>query len=80
MLVDEVPALLPDMASASLTDRQYQVMALRAQGLSNKVVANRLGIKYQTVKNIQTSAHKRIGATSLVEFMNAMGWVHIDKQ
>ncbi len=79
MLVDETPASSPVVASASLTDRQRQVMELRAQGLSNKVVAKRLGIKYQTVKNIQTSAHQRIGATSLVQFMNAMGWVHIDK-
>jgi len=48
-------------ASADLTPRETEVLALVRQGLANKQIARRLGISERTVKAHLTSAFQRIG-------------------
>ena len=50
-------------ASASLTDREREVLGCVVQGLANKQIARRLGISERTVKAHLTSTFQRIGVT-----------------
>jgi len=51
-----------ETAVESLTPREIEVLELVAEGLSNKVVAARLGISDQTVKFHLTSISGKLGA------------------
>lgn len=44
------------------TKRQLELLALAAQGETNKAIAMRLGIKEQTVKNTFCDLYRRLGA------------------
>lgn len=44
-----------------LTSRQQQIMAAVAEGASNRVVAERLGLREQTIKNQLTAIYKKLG-------------------
>lgn len=59
----------------NLTRREHDVMRLRASGMPVKSVAARLGTSEQTVKNQTHRALVKLGATCLLEGMNALGWV-----
>jgi len=50
-------------AVPGLTEREEEVLALVAQGLSNKLVARRLAISERTVKGHLTHIFERIGVT-----------------
>ncbi len=50
-------------AGPSLTAREREVLALIAQGLTNKVIARRLGIAEKTVKTHLTSVFNALGVT-----------------
>lgn len=52
---------------ASLTAREREVLALVADGLSNKLVAHRLGISEHTVKFHVTAVMTRLGAQTRTE-------------
>lgn len=47
---------------ADLTPRERQALCLVT--LTNRQIAARLGIKYQTVKNLLTKTYKRLGVSS----------------
>jgi DNA-binding NarL/FixJ family response regulator len=48
----------------SLTRREIQVLELLAEGLSNKAIANQLGISDQTVKFHVSSISSKLGAAN----------------
>jgi DNA-binding NarL/FixJ family response regulator len=50
-------------AGAELTSRELEVLECVAEGLSNKLIARRLGISEKTVKTHLTSVFQRIGVT-----------------
>lgn len=52
---------------ADLTDREREVLALVATGLSNAEVGGRLGLAEKTVKHYMTAILGKLGATSRVE-------------
>ena len=52
---------------ASLTDREREVAECVAQGLSNKAIADRLGITEQGVKFHRTNIYRKLGVHSAVE-------------
>lgn len=52
----------PDPANA-LSDREREVLAMVAEGLPNKLIAQHLGISEKTVKAHLTSVYRQIGVT-----------------
>lgn len=54
-------------ASAGLTAREAEILALLQQGLSNKVISRRLGIELATVKNHVHSIFGKLGLTRRAE-------------
>lgn len=70
-LIDRRRETPPDQpganAAAELTAREREVLALVGQGLSNRLVARRLGIAEKTVKAHLTSAFATIGVTDRVQ-------------
>lgn len=61
-----------------LSKREYEVLSLRARGMTNKAVAGRFGTTERTVKNQMGIALRKLGASCLIEAMNDMGWVRIE--
>ena len=53
-----------DAPAESLTSREVQVLELLAEGLSNKTIAQRLGISDQTVKFHVASISGKLGAVN----------------
>jgi two-component system response regulator FixJ len=54
---------------AELSERQRQVMDLAVQGLSNKQIANQLGISPRTVESYRAWVMERMGARNLAELV-----------
>ena len=68
VLAESVAALPPDPADgdlaarlARLTEQQYRVLALLAEGLLNKQIADRLAIQERTVKAHVTAIFEKLG-------------------
>jgi two-component system response regulator FixJ len=64
-------AELADLAqrAAELSPRQREVMGLVARGLSNKEIAQALGISHRTVENYRAWAMERMGASNLADLV-----------
>ena len=58
------PQRADDPPAEPLTPRETEVLALVAEGLSNKAIADELGISDQTVKFHVSSIAGKLGATS----------------
>jgi two-component system response regulator FixJ len=54
---------------AELSERQRQVMDLVVEGLSNKEIAQRLGISPRTVENYRAWVMEKMDAGSLAELV-----------
>jgi DNA-binding CsgD family transcriptional regulator len=52
-----------------LTDRQSQVIALVSEGLTNKQIALRLGVKEQVVKVRLRAAMQKVGARTRTQLL-----------
>lgn len=59
-----------DHASIQLTERQFQVLRLMADGKSNKVICRELGIEEGTVKAHVASIFRALGVNNRVEATN----------
>jgi DNA-binding NarL/FixJ family response regulator len=57
----------PPGGEPSLTAREWEVLALIGEGLSNRLIARRLGIAEKTVKAHLTSVFGQIGVTDRVQ-------------
>lgn len=68
---DDVEAEIAAFASqvAQLSDRQRQVMDLAVQGLTNKQIANQLGISPRTVETYRAWVMERTGARNLAQLV-----------
>jgi len=53
----------------TLTERQRQVLDLAVTGLSNKEIAERLGISFRTVENHRAWVMERMGARNLADLV-----------
>jgi DNA-binding NarL/FixJ family response regulator len=56
-----------DKPASTLTQREYQIVALVAGGNSNREIATRLGLSPQTVKNQLSVILDKLGLTSRVQ-------------
>lgn len=63
--------------SITLSPRQYDIAELVAEDLSNKEIADRLGIAPMTVKNIMTEILRRTGARTRVGVARAIMREHV---
>ena len=65
------PAIVPNIAKrfALLSDRQQQVANLVCDGLSNKMVAEKLGVNEGTVKSHLHAIYDRLGVQSRIALM-----------
>lgn len=61
------PRLTNAIASAPLSPREREILALLAEGLGNKIVAARLGISEHTVKTHVASIFQKLGADTRAE-------------
>ncbi len=66
-LVPAAVRLAPDTKSASLTQREIEVLRMMAEGLANKTIAVRLGISEHTVKFHVGSIFAKLHAGSRTE-------------
>lgn len=64
------------MPDARLTAREVQVLRTlaRSQG-ARKIAAHDLGISIRTVANHQRHAYAKLGAASLVDALDRLGWI-----
>jgi DNA-binding NarL/FixJ family response regulator len=61
-----------------LSDREMEVLSCVVRGMSNKEIANILGISHQTVKNHVTAILRKFGVedrTQAVVYALKRGWV-----
>jgi len=61
-----------------LSDREMEVLGCMARGLSNKEIANLLGISHQTVKNHVTAILRKFGVedrTQAIIYALKRGWI-----
>jgi predicted transcriptional regulator len=65
---------------SELTPAQEAVLRLRAEGLTMKDVAARLGVSEQTVKNHSSAAYEAMDVDNIIGAMMAKGWVQIPGQ
>ena len=49
-----------------LTDRQMQMLAMAAMGMSNQAIADELGVALSTVANTLTATYRKVGARNRV--------------
>lgn len=69
--------------SASLSPREMEILELVTGGISNKDIAQRLGISQQTVKNHVTTILRKLQVddrTQAAIFALRQGWVRLDGQ
>jgi two-component system nitrate/nitrite response regulator NarL len=55
-----------------LTDRQHEVAALVCDGLSNKMIARKLGVSEGTVKGHLHAIYEKLDVLSRIELMIAL--------
>ena len=60
------------MLAPSLTRREEQILGLLAEGLSNRQMAERLGLRPQTVKNHVRRVFEKLDVHSRLELIGAL--------
>jgi DNA-binding NarL/FixJ family response regulator len=63
-VADDEPAERPDPSGVQLSDREAEVLALLAEGASNKLIARRLGVSVHTAKFHVASILSKLGAAN----------------
>jgi DNA-binding NarL/FixJ family response regulator len=80
IVIQTRPANTVHVGAQPLTDREGEVLALVAEGLTNKLIGAQLGISERTVKNHLTSIMTKLRATdrthSVVTAVR-LGWLAI---
>ena len=63
----EARAARSRIGATALTAREHEILEMIAEGMSNRIIANRLGISSQTVKFHVASILAKLGAGSRTE-------------
>lgn len=61
----------PERAFPELTEREFEILAMMARGLTNSAIANRLVISEKTVRNYVSAIFRKLGVTSRGEAIAA---------
>jgi DNA-binding NarL/FixJ family response regulator len=72
--------LAENAAQHMLTEREREVLILLAKGLSNKNVAQQLGLSVRTVETHRLNLRRKVGldnSAGLVKFALEKGWINI---
>lgn len=67
-------------AAETLTDRELEVMALVAEGLTNRAIGRKLGISDRTVQGHLANVFSKLGASSRTEAVMVavkLGWIEV---
>ncbi len=70
----------PTLAAEPLTDRELEVLALVAKGLTNRAIGHQLGISDRTVQGHLANIYGKMGASSRTEAVMAavkLGWIEV---
>lgn len=70
----------PTLAAEPLTDRELEVLALVAKGLTNRAIGHQLGISDRTVQGHLANIYGKMGASSRTEAVMAavkLGWIEL---
>lgn len=60
-----------------LTPGQRRILVEVASGDGYDVIANRLGLSEQTIKNTMVESRRRYGAQSTIELLKRIGWLTV---
>lgn len=60
-----------------LTEREREIMELYVEVGVQKRIGPLLGISEQTVKNHITSAYRKVGVETAIDFYRTMGWLKV---
>jgi LuxR family transcriptional regulator, maltose regulon positive regulatory protein len=58
-----------------ITPREIQILALMAQGITNKEIAKRLNISTETVKKHLKNIYQKTGSHNKIEALNKTKWL-----
>jgi len=70
----------PTLTAEPLTDRELEVLALVAKGLTNRAIGHQLGISDRTVQGHLANIYGKMGASSRTEAVMAavkLGWIEV---
>jgi len=70
----------PTLTAEPLTDRELEVLALVAKGLTNRAIGHQLGISDRTVQGHLANIYGKMGASSRTEAVMAavkLGWIGV---
>ncbi len=70
----------PTLTTEPLTDRELEVLALVAKGLTNRAIGHQLGISDRTVQGHLANIYGKMGASSRTEAVMAavkLGWIGV---
>ncbi len=70
-LLRDVLGVLPSAPPVAVTVRELQVLQLAAEGLTNRAIGQRLGLRENTVKNYLRRVHEKFGVRSRTEAVMA---------
>lgn len=62
---------------AAITERQYEVLAVRCRLPRTAMVAAELGIAQQTVKNHLLDIYRTFGTVDALQTVHRLGWVTV---
>ncbi len=66
-LLREILGVVPSPPPVAITPRELQVLRLAAEGLTNRGIGQRLGLRENTVKNYLRRVHEKLGVRSRTE-------------
>lgn len=68
LLAPPAPGMMPaELRELSVTEREYEVLALMAQGLTNRAIAEELGFSVSTIRMETISIYRKLGVKGRAE-------------
>jgi len=62
-----------------LAPREYQLLRLRALGLTRRAAAAEMGLAYTTAMQYSASTNRKLGVQSVIDAFRVAGWLHVPR-